>query len=138
MHQNWTCTNLVEGKFNISFEEEIGWVQGLASCWVLTMWFVLWDKSTGFDLILSLIKAFIEHQIWSQRMAANFSSEFNPWSLEEEYNHTLIQSSMGINFLDAKFRGHCRVAPNYSSKWALKEYMLMGTSVLQWGTRDII
>lgn len=71
-------------------------------------------------------------------MAANFSSEFNPWSLEEEYNHTLIQSSMGINFLDAKFRGHCRVAPNYSSKWALKEYMLMGTSVLQWGTRDII
>ena len=78
-------------------------------------------------MILSLIKAFIEHQIWSQRMAANFSSEFNPWSLEEEYNHTLIQSSMGINFLDAKFRGHCRVAPNYSSKWALKEYMLMGT-----------
>lgn len=70
-------------------------------------------------------------------MAANFSSVFNPWSLEEEYNHTLIQSSMGINFLDAKFRGHCRVAPNYSSKWALKEYMLMGTSVLQWWTRDI-
>ena len=29
------------------------------------------------------------------------------------------------------------LTPNYSSKWALKEYMLMGTSVLQWGTRDI-
>jgi len=106
------------------------------------MWFVLWDKSIGFDLIPSLIKAFIEHQIWSHRMAAKsgnwfFSSVFNTWSLEEEYNHTLIQSSMGINFLVAKFRGHCRVAPNYSSKWALKEYMLMGTSVLQRGTRDI-
>lgn len=92
------------------------------------MWFVLCDKSTGFVLIPSLIKAFIEHQILSYRMAAKsgnwfFSSVFNPLSLEEEYNHTLIQSSIGIDFLVAKFRGHCRVAPNYGSKWALKEYL---------------